>query len=188
MKLIVGLGNPGTQYEKTRHNVGFMAVDHLQQHYFFEEFRSLDKGKSLMTKGEIDGEKVILLKPTQFMNLSGIATAAVAQFFKIPRSDIIVIYDDVDIPTGQLRLRTDGSAGGHNGIKSLIEKLGGADFIRLRIGIKPEKSFPGELSDYVLGKFTEDEQAAANQVIDQLPSLIEFLLKEGVQKAMNQFN
>jgi len=188
MKLIVGLGNPGTQYEKTRHNVGFMALDHLQQHYHFEEFKTLDKDKSLMTKGEIAGEKVVLLKPTQFMNLSGIATAAVAQFFKIPRTDIIAIYDDVAIPTGQLRIRPEGSAGGHNGVKSLIEKLGGDDFIRMRLGIKPEKTFPGGLADYVLGKFTEDEKIAADQVIESLPQVLEFLLKQGIEEAMNQFN
>lgn len=187
MKLIVGLGNPGDQYKKTRHNAGFMALDHLQKHYFFEEFKSLDQGKSLMTKGEIGREKVILLKPTQFMNLSGVATSAVAQYFKIPREDVIVIYDDVDIPTGQLRLRAEGSAGGHNGIKSLIEKLGGNDFIRVRVGIKPEKPFPGELSDYVLGRFTEGELAGVLQVIDQLPEVLELLLKEGIKEVMNRY-
>jgi len=188
MKLIVGLGNPGSEYERTRHNAGFIALDHLQKHYFFEAFKSLDKGKSLMTKGEIAGEKVILLKPTQFMNLSGLATAAVAQFFKIPREDIIVIYDDVAISTGEIRLRSEGSAGGHNGIKSLIEKLGGNDFSRIRLGIKPDKPFPGELSDYVLGRFTEDELAGVLQVIDDLPEVVEFIIRDGLQEAMNRFN
>ena len=188
MRLVIGLGNPGDQYQKTRHNVGFMALDHLQKHYHLEEFKSLDKGKSLTTSGEIEGEKIILLKPTQFMNLSGIAAAAVAQFFKIPYTDIIAIYDDVAIPTGQLRIRPEGSAGGHNGVRSLIEKLGGDDFVRFRIGIQPEKPFPGELSDHVLGRLTEDELVAANQVIERLPKALEVVLSEGVKEAMNRFN
>ncbi len=188
MKLIVGLGNPGAQYEKTRHNAGFMALDFLQEHYGFDKFKTLDKGKSLMTKGEITGEKVILLKPQQFMNLSGIATAAVAQFFKIPRDNVIAIYDEVAINLGHIRIRPDGSAGGHNGVKSLIEKLGGDDFTRLRIGIKPHEPFPGELSDYVLGRLSTDESDEIMAKIEKLPLIIETIFKEGSKEAMNQFN
>ncbi|MDH5597157.1 MAG: aminoacyl-tRNA hydrolase [Candidatus Peregrinibacteria bacterium] len=188
MKLIVGLGNPGKEYEKTRHNAGFMALDFLAEHYGFEPFKSLDKGKSEMTKGEIAGEKVILLKPQQFMNLSGIATQAVAGYFKIERPDIIAIYDDADIEFGKLRIRTDGSAGGHNGVKSLIEQLGGDDFMRVRLGIKPETPFPGALEDYVLGKLDADQLVSLNEKIKDLPNIIESIIIDGPELAMNKFN
>jgi len=188
MKLIVGLGNPGDKYKNTRHNAGFMAVDKLAEYFDMEGFKTLDKGKSLMAKGEIDGEKVILLKPQTFMNLSGIPTSAVAHYFKIDRKDIIAIYDDADIELGTTRIRTEGSAAGHNGVKSLIEHLGGDDFIRVRLGIKPEKYFPGALEDYVLGNMTEDEKAAFAQVFDRLPGLVEKLLTEDIEKVMNEHN
>jgi len=176
MKLIVGLGNPGKEYEKTRHNAGFMALDFLVEHYGFEPFKSLDKGKSEMTKGEIAGQKVILLKPLQYMNLSGIATQAVAGYFKIERPDIIAIYDDVDIEFGSVRIRKDGSAGGHNGVKSLIQELGGEDFIRIRLGIKPATPFKGALEDYVLGKLDADQLASLTTTTIDLPNLIETLI------------
>lgn len=165
-----------------------MAVDHLAEHFGFEDFKSLDKGKSLMTKGEIAGEKVILLKPQNFMNLSGIPTQAVASYFKIDRSDVIAIYDEAEIPLGSLRVRPEGSAGGHNGVKSLIQELGGDDFVRIRIGIKPEKPFPGALEDFVLGRLTEDEKAAFSQIFEKLPALIEKLLSGEIEKVMNEYN
>jgi PTH1 family peptidyl-tRNA hydrolase len=188
MKLIVGLGNPGKQYEKTRHNVGFMAVDHLREYYGFDDFKSLDKGKSLMTKGEIAGQSVILLKPQTYMNLSGVAVQAVASYFKIPREDIIAVYDDVEIESGSVRIREEGSAGGHNGVKSLIEHLGGQDFLRLRLGIKPDTPFKGALEDYVLGKPDAIQQASITHVINDLPKVIESLLTEDIKVAMNKYN
>jgi PTH1 family peptidyl-tRNA hydrolase len=188
MKLIVGLGNPGKEYENTRHNAGFMAVDFLAEHYGFEPFKTLDKGKSVTTKGEIAGEKVILIKPQSFMNLSGIPTQALAAYFKIGREDIIAVYDEADLPFGELRIRTDGSAGGHNGVKSLIEKLGGDDFIRIRLGIKPDKPFRGALEDYVLGKLDALQKASLNHVINDLPEVIETLIGEGADLAMNRYN
>lgn len=188
MKLIVGLGNPGDKYKNTRHNAGFMAVDKLAEHYDMEAFKTLDKGKSLMTKGDIQSEKVILLKPQTFMNLSGVPTQAVANYFKINRKDIIAVYDDADIDLGTMRIRQEGSAAGHNGVKSLIEHLGGDDFIRLRLGIKPEKPFPGALEDYVLGNLTEDGTAALAQVFDGLPDIVEKLITEDIEKVMNEYN
>jgi len=188
MKLIVGLGNPGDRYTDTRHNAGFMAVDHMQKHYNFEDFKTLDKGKSLMTKGEIAGEKVILLKPQTFMNLSGVPTQAVASYFKIDRQDVIAIYDDAVIDYGRLRIREDGSAAGHNGVKSLIEHLGGDDFIRIRLGIKSGVPFPGALEDYVLGKSDATEQENLNNIIKKIPEAIEILLKEDIKVAMNKYN
>lgn len=188
MKLIVGLGNPGDKYENTRHNAGFMAVDKLAEHYGMEDFKTLDKGKSMMTKGEIEAEKVILLKPQTFMNLSGVPTAAVANYFKIDRKDIIAVYDDADIEFGTIRIREEGSAGGHKGVKSLIEHLGGDDFTRVRLGIKPDKPFPGALEDYVLGNLTEDEKAALNQIFEKLPGLVEKLVQEKIEETMQDYN
>ncbi len=188
MKLIVGLGNPGDKYAQTRHNAGFMAVDYLQEHYDFEDFKTLDKGKSLMTKGEIAGKKVILLKPQKFMNLSGVVAQAVASYFKIKLEDIIAIYDDADIAFDTMRIRGDGSAGGHKGVKSLIEHLGGKDFVRIRLGIKPEKPFKGELEDYVLGKLTKTQKASLESTIDEVLAALETLLKEGIEVAMNRYN
>lgn len=188
MKLIVGLGNPGDTYKKTRHNAGFMAVDLLTAHFSMEEFKTLDKGKSLMTKGEIKGEKVIFLKPQTFMNLSGVPTAAVASYFKIERKDVIAIYDEAEIPLGSLRVRPFGSAGGHNGVKSLIEHLGGDDFVRVRLGIKPQKPFPGALEDFVLGNLTEDEKVALDSVFEGLPKLVEELVQDNIEEVMRDYN
>ena len=158
------------------------------EHYGFEEFKTLDKGKSFMTKGEISGEKVILLKPQTFMNLSGMPTQAVSSYFKIERQDVIAIYDDAVIEYGAMRIREDGSAGGHNGVKSLIEHLGGDDFIRIRLGIKPVKAFPGELYYYVLGKSTVDEQIGLTNTIEEVPKAIETFIKEDIKVAMNKYN
>ena len=188
MKLIVGLGNPGTKYKNTRHNAGFMALDFLAEHYGFEPFKTLDKGKSLVTKGGIAGKKVILMKPQTFMNLSGIPTQAMSAYFKIDLKDIIAIYDEAELPFGQLRIRRDGSAGGHNGVKSLIEQLGGDDFIRVRLGIKPDVPFKGALEDYVLGKPDAIQKASLNHVISSLPEIIETLISDGADVAMNRYN
>jgi len=188
MKLIVGLGNPGNKYVDTRHNAGFMAIDHLQKHYNFNSFKTFDKGKSIMTKGEISGEKVILLKPQDFMNLSGIPTQAVANYFKIDRRDVIAIYDDVVIEYGSMRIREGGSAAGHNGVKSLIKHLNGDDFVRIRLGIKSGTPFPGALEDYVLGKSDSTEQESLNNTIQKVPEAIEILISENIRVAMNKYN
>ena len=188
MKLIVGLGNPGDQYKYTRHNAGFMAVDYLAKAFDFDGFKEVKDHKALVSEGQIDGEKVFLIKPQTFMNLSGQSVRSISNFYKIPLEDIIIIYDDVDIPFETLRIRMMGSAGGHNGIKSLIQELGTDEFTRVRLGIRPEKPFPGALEDYVLGKLTEDEKAALNIVIDKLPAVIQILLKGEVKEAMNRFN
>jgi len=188
MKLIVGLGNPGQQYEKTRHNAGFLAVDYLAEQFNCDEFKKSDKYKALIAEGQVCGEKVLLVKPQTFMNLSGQTVSGLANFYKVAPEDIFVAYDDIDINYGSLRIRPDGSAGGHNGIKSMIEKLGSKQFIRLRLGIKPLQDFRGDLADYVLGKLTKDEYEKLEDVIWKLPRVIEVLIKEGVEKAMSEFN
>ncbi len=162
MKLIVGLGNPGKQYEKTRHNVGFMVLDAL-----FKEFnvKPQSKFKAEMAQVSIQGEIVLLLKPQTFMNLSGEAVHLVKDFYKLDDQDILVIYDDLDLPVGKLRLREKGSSGGHNGIKSIIHHLHHQDFKRLRIGIDKDSFIP--TSDYVLGKFSKADHAPLESALQR---------------------
>jgi PTH1 family peptidyl-tRNA hydrolase len=155
MKLIVGLGNPGEKYDKTRHNIGFDVIDNLAQELGVTNFR--DKFNGDIGEANIQGEKVFLLKPMTFMNLSGDSIREVVKFYKLdPKEDIIVIYDDMDIPLGKLKIKKKGSAGGHNGIKSIISHLG-QEFIRIKCGIgKPKKG--EEVVNYVLGYFSKKER------------------------------
>lgn len=187
MKLIVGLGNPGKEYASTRHNAGFMAVNFLAEHFGFPPFKKSEKHKAELSEGQMVGEKVILAKPQTYMNLSGQAVQSLVQFYKIQTHEVIVIYDEADLPLGTLRIRSSGSAAGHKGVKSILEQLGDS-FVRIRLGIQPEKPFPEELEDHVLGQWTMDEKKVLNQLFKRLPSLIEALLKEGIEKAMEQFN
>ena len=188
MKLIVGLGNPGKKYEETRHNAGFMGVDYLAKHFGFEKFKKADKHKSEISEGKIGSEKVLLIKPQTFMNLSGQAVRSVARFYKIPMGDLIIIFDDVDLPSGKLRIRPSGSAGGHKGMKSVIQELGTNDFVRIRFGMAPPSSFKGDLEDYVLGKLTFSQKKFLTGNIKELPQILEVLLKEGVEQAMQEYN
>ena len=187
MKLIVGLGNPGKQYEKTRHNAGFMALGFLAEHFGFE-FKKADKHKCEIAEGKMLDEKVILIKPQTFMNLSGQSVRSVSQFYKIPIEDVIVIYDDVDLPSGNLRIRPSGSAGGHKGMKSIIQELGTEDFIRIRLGIAPLTEFKGELEGYVLGKLAGEEVSLIDGNIKKLPDILEKILKRDIEEAMHEYN
>ncbi|RHM60853.1 MULTISPECIES: aminoacyl-tRNA hydrolase [Coprobacillaceae] len=184
MKLIIGLGNPGNQYQGTRHNVGFMVLDQLANKWNVNI--NQDKFKGLYVKTNYQGEAVILLKPQTYMNLSGESVRQVMDFYKIEREDIIVIYDDLDMPVGKLRLREKGSAGGHNGIKSIISHVGGQDFKRIRVGIERSKVIP--VVDYVLGKFTKEQKPFIDQGIHQAVEAIEDCLEHDFHHAMNQFN
>lgn len=188
MKLVAGLGNPGKKYEKTRHNSGFIGVDYLAKQFGFDKFKKSEKHKCEMTEGNIAGEKVILMKPQTFMNLSGQAVRSVARFYKIPMNGLIVIFDDVDLPPGKLRIRPSGSAGGHKGVKSIIQELGADDFVRIRFGMAPPPNFRGDLEDYVLGKLTITQKKLLTGNIKKLPQILEILLKEGVEQVMQEFN
>lgn len=188
MKLIVGLGNPGIDYEKTRHNAGFMAVDQLAEFFHFSEFKKADKFNALISEGEIALEKTLLVKPLTFMNLSGQSVQALVSYYKVELKDLLIIYDEVEIPLGKIRLRPTGSAAGQNGMKSVLQELATLDVPRLRIGIKPEPPFPGRLSDFVLGRFTKEEEESFQEVMKKMPTIIEVILKEGIEKAMSQFN
>ena len=184
MKLIVGLGNPGKEYDMTRHNTGFYCLDVLSD----EMNQSIDKEKfkGLYTKFKYKGEDVILLKPQTYMNNSGESVAAVMQFFKIPVEDLLVIYDDMDMPVGKLRLRQKGSAGGHNGIKSIISYIGTQEFDRIRIGIGKDKMIP--VVDWVLGKFPQEQQEDLNHALEQAAKAAKFSIKHSFSDTMNRYN
>ena len=188
MKLIVGLGNPGAKYEKTRHNAGFKAVEFLEEHFSFDSFKEVSKHKSQLSEGQIEDEKIILAKPQMFMNLSGQAVRSLLQFYKLELSDLIVIYDDVAIGSGSVRIRPDGSAGGHNGIKSLIQELGSSAFLRVRLGIAPLDEFKGDLEAYVLGRLSDEEVILLTGNLKKLPEIVSFLLKGELEKAMHEYN
>ena len=184
MKLIVGLGNHGKEYEGTRHNCGFMVVDELANKLNTEI--NQNKFKGLYTKVKYHGEDVILLKPQTYMNLSGESVIAAMNFFKLDKEDIIVIYDDLDMPVGKLRLRKTGSAGGHNGIKNIIAHLSSQDFKRIRVGIDRHKYM--KVVDYVLSRFAKEETEAINQGIDKASDAVLDYLDHDFDYIMNRYN
>ena len=183
MFLIVGLGNPGKEYDGTRHNIGFAAVDYIADKYNIELNRI--KFKGVFGEGFIDGKKVILLKPTTYMNLSGESIREVINFYKISNEEVIVIYDDISLEVGRLRIREKGSHGGHNGIKSIIANLGTDVFPRVKIGVGAPK---GNLVLHVLGKFSEDEVEILRETIKASSDAISIMLKSDAKEAMNKLN
>ncbi len=183
--LIVGLGNPGNNYALTRHNIGYMVVDKLASQCGTGKYK-VERGICEHTTISIEGTKVYLMKPLTFMNNSGQAVNWIQTFYKIPTEDILVIYDDIAIAFGLLRLRKNGSAGGHNGLKSIIEHIG-QDFARLRLGILPEHPV-GNLANFVLDNFNKTELQQVKATLDLMPEVISCLLKEGFDKAMNKYN
>lgn len=185
MWLIVGLGNPGEEYVKTRHNIGFRAVDELADRYRlrFDEKR----GKARVAEGTIAGQRVAIAKPFTFMNLSGQTVTSLKQWYKIGTADILVVYDDLDLPFGALRLRQRGSAGTHNGMKSIVQLLGSQDFPRLRIGI--EQTPAGwNTANYVLSRFSREQEEQMPTLLGAAADAIEIVLGEGVEAAMNRYN
>ena len=186
MYLIAGLGNPGREYENTRHNAGFASIERLAE----KNHISIDmkKFQALCGTGYIGGQKVLLLKPQTYMNLSGESLRAACDFFKIdPEQELIVIYDDISLAPGQLRIRAKGSAGGHNGIKSIIAHLGTQVFLRVKVGVG-EKPQGWDLADYVLGHFSKDEQQVMQESFDRAADAAAALLTEEVQQVMNEYN
>lgn len=184
MKLIVGLGNPGKKYESTRHNMGFMTIDMLSDLSRIDVDKEVFHG--LLGRGEILGEDVYLFKPTTFMNLSGTAVREIVQYFKIEISDIIVIFDDMALAPGQIRLRKNGSSGGHKGMQSIIENLQTEEIKRIRIGIGEPGQW--EAIDYVLGKPLKDEQPLIDEAIKSAVEAIKETIKTDFDRAMNKFN
>lgn len=185
MKVIVGLGNPGKRYERTRHNVGFMVIDELAERLNIQLNQS--KFNGLYGIGHVQGEKVILVKPLTYMNLSGECVRPLMDYYNIDDKDLVVIYDDLDLPVGKVRLRQKGSAGGHNGIKSLIQHLGTQEFKRVRIGIgRPKNGM--KVPDYVLGTFLDEEQEAIQAAIQHSANACEKWIGTPFLEVMNEFN
>jgi len=185
MKWIVGLGNPGSNYAKTRHNIGFMALDRLASRHNISITQN--KCKALIGEGNIGGVKTVLIKPMTYMNLSGESVRAYMDFYKVNLEDLIVVYDDMDTEIGKVRLRYQGSAGGHNGIKSIIQHTGTQQFNRVRMGIsRPD---PGHaIVDYVLSTFMKKEKEALEQTIEQTCDALEYSLTNTFEQTMAKFN
>ena len=185
LTIIAGLGNPGNKYENTRHNVGFRSIDMLSQKYGIKVERL--KHKALTGDGSIKGERVILVKPQTFMNLSGESVREIAEWYKLPMENIIVIYDDVDLPVGTVRIRPKGSSGTHNGMKSVIYQLQSDNFPRIRIGIgKAPEGW--DLADYVLSRFGDEEAKMITQSIVRAADAAAAIVTDGISVAMNLYN
>ena len=185
MKIIVGLGNPGKKYLKTRHNWGFMVIDRLAQQLEMEYTQK--KFQSLFCKKYVDQEEVILLKPQTFMNLSGVAVKEAVDMYKCSLQDLMVICDDLDMPLGKIRIRRSGGCGGHRGLESIADSLGSTDFSRLRIGIgRPPAD--GDPSDYVLSPFSKEEEHMKEEAIENAYQALKTWIFEGIEACMNKFN
>ncbi|MBC6309668.1 aminoacyl-tRNA hydrolase [Listeria sp. FSL L7-1582] len=184
MKMIVGLGNPGKKYERTRHNVGFMVVDELSFRYQTPWKKS--KFNGMTSSIVVNGEKMLLVKPLTFMNLSGECVRPLMDYYDISVDDVMIVYDDLDLPTGKIRLRQKGSAGGHNGMKSLIQHLKTQEFNRIRVGV--DRPANGDIINYVLGDFPKSEQADIIDAIKKSADAVEAWSNKGFAEVMNQFN
>lgn len=186
MFVIVGLGNPGKKYENTRHNAGFIAIDALAEKYGISI--SEKKHKALCGSGVIEGQKVLLVKPETYMNLSGESVRSVMDFYKIdPEEDMLVIYDDISLAPGNIRIRKKGSAGGHNGIKSIIAHTGTQNFMRIKVGVG-EKPSGWDLADYVLGHFSDEDNVKLKETMPDVVQAATLMVQGDVDKAMNDFN
>lgn len=185
MYLIIGLGNPEEEYSKTRHNMGFNTINKLAQKYNIKITKT--KYEGLYETGEIEGQKVILIKPQTYMNLSGNCVKQFVDFYKVEKENVLVIYDDMDIEPGTIKIRKKGSAGGHNGMKSIIQMLGTEEFPRIRIGIgRPEHN--GDEINYVIGAIPKEEIPKLEEGTEKAKEAIIEILKNGIDKAMNKFN
>ena len=184
MKMIVGLGNPGKEYELTRHNTGFMVIDYYAKLNNISDFK--EKFNGLYAKVYKDNEYFVLLKPLSYMNLSGTVIKKFASFYKIKPEDILIIHDDLDLPVGKIKIKYKGSSGGHNGIKNIIENLKTEEFPRFKIGIS--KSDNITYKDYVLGKFNSEDINKINKILEFSPSIIDDFISLNIEKLMSKYN
>ncbi len=184
--MVVGLGNPGKEYAFTRHNTGFLALDYLSDIHKVKINRS--KFKALIAEATLNGKRVIFMQPQTFMNNSGEAVAEAANFYKIKPENIIVVFDDISLPVGKMRIRKNGSAGGHNGIKSIISHLESQNFPRIKIGIGEKPFAEMDLADWVLSKFNSDEQKILFELFDKCSEAINLITADKIEEAMNKFN
>lgn len=183
VKLVVGLGNPGAQYESTRHNIGQMLFDYLS---FAQQLRWQKNFKGLVASYDIQGEKIFFLKPQTYMNLSGESVLPLCQFYKIKVEEVLVLHDELDIPFGQIVLKRGGGLAGHNGLKSINQCLGNANFLRMRLGIS--RPTVGTVSNYVLSPFTTDEQISLEKYLSQAGLCVEFILTKGFDQAAGKWS
>lgn len=185
--LIVGLGNPGREYEGTRHNVGFALVERLARDWR-ADWELKKKFNARVAQVDRDGRRMVLCEPQTYMNLSGEAVAAVGDYYKLSPKQILILVDDADLPLGTIRLRPDGSSGGHHGLESIEQHLGTRSYARLKIGIGRRAADGRQISGYVLGRFAGDEKKMVEQVLERASQQVECWLNAGVQEAMNKFN
>lgn len=186
MYIVAGLGNPGREYDMTRHNIGFEAIDYIADNKNVKVNKL--KYKALYGETKIGTEKVYLVKPQTYMNLSGESIREFCSFFKVPPENVIIINDDISLDTGKIRIRAKGSAGGHNGLKSIIYQLNSDNFPRIRIGVGAPKHEDYELADYVLGRFSKDEIPVLEDAIVKTAKAVEEIIKNNIDSAMNKFN
>jgi PTH1 family peptidyl-tRNA hydrolase len=185
MRIIVGLGNPGKEYEWTPHNAGFLAIDGLAERVGIRVTRP--EAKSLVGRGVLASQEVVLAKPQTFMNLSGVAVRMLLEKYECKPSDAIILLDEVDLPWGMIRIRERGRNSSHNGLKSIISSLGTDEFVRVRLGVQPEQIW-GDRKDYVLGVMGREERRMAKEMMDEAVVVVETILTDGVEKAMARFN
>jgi len=190
MKIIIGLGNPGEKYENTRHNIGFAVVSSFKfQVSSFSDWKTNKKFNADIANGKLGQEKVVLLRPLTFMNNSGQAVATAASFYKIKPADILIIHDDIDLPLGKIRIKKDGSSGGHRGVESIIASLGSKKFTRLKIGVAPDKRPKNfDAANFVLKKFAKTEEKTVGDIIKKATEAVAVILDLSTERAMNQFN
>ena len=184
MKLVVGLGNPGKEYERTRHNVGFMVLDALASHYNFSFTKT--KFQGLYGETIINNEKVMFLKPQKYMNLSGEVIQSFLNFFKIPVKDLLIFHDDLDLPCGKIRIKQKGSSGGHNGLKDIEKNIGTQEYNRVKIGIANNRDI--DTKDYVLGNFSKEEMENINNSIKTSMNIFEDFLIKDIEYLMQKYN
>ena len=182
--IVVGLGNPGKEYAQTRHNVGFMFVDRIAKYYNWT-FKLEKKFQSFISTGTLNGEKIILVKPITYMNNSGLAVRSIVDYHKATPDDVLVVYDDMDLPLAIIRIRLSGSSGGHKGMKSVIEHMGTEEIKRIRLGISYDHS---DVIDYVLTPFSKTEFSQMESVLDKAPLIIADYLEKGIDYVMNNYN
>jgi PTH1 family peptidyl-tRNA hydrolase len=185
MHVVVGLGNPGNQYAQTKHNIGFITVDYLAEQHNIKINKI--KHKAVIGEGTIGGEKILLVKPQTYMNLSGQSVMDIVNFYKVPLENLIVIYDDIDLPVGKVRIRPNGSSGTHNGMRNIIYLLNNQEFPRVRIGVGKQPDYM-DLGDYVMTKFNSEEKPLMEEAIKKSVMAIEEIVKSGINTAMNKYN
>lgn len=188
MKLIVGLGNPGKKFAKTKHNLGFLVLNELRKKWKFEKFNYEKKFLAKISEGKFNGQEIILAKPQTFMNNSGKSVKSLISNFKIQNSHLWIVHDDLDIPLGKIKISFGRGAGGHKGVQSIIYELKTGNFLRFRIGILPKNKNLKKIKNFVLKKFTKHEEKIVKEMIQKTVKAIEISLKEGIEKSMQEFN